>query len=897
MRTPLKFTLTTLTALLLASSAMAQEVRTRTPRLVLSPTSLSAAQSFGSAVAADSGTAAFGAPGALAGAGSVSVFERGSSNSWSLIATVVASDAAAGDGFGAGVALDGSILAVGAPAGPGSFVDQGAVYIFRKVGAAWTQVAKVVASDGANSDGFGTSVAIKGDTLVVGAPGADVGGAADRGAAYVFRNTSGNSWTQTAELTNSSGIAGDRFGTAVATRSSRALVGAPGGAGSAHLFRNSGGSWISAVDFTSGEASAAGFGSAVALAGTLAGDWATIGAPQAVTNGIAAGAAFIYQRTTDTAWPLAARIVAGDPATGDAFGAALAAHDDRVIVGAPSDTVNAIAGAGSATTFRRIATGSWQLGSKLAAATGSAGGHFADAVAIAGERVMVGAPDTSNGASGRGAGYHFKLDYARSSVDDNGRGDVVWFNPLAGRVSTWTMNGLARESSAGVTQSIGTNFEFDGCGDFYGDGRTSVLFRKKSDGSFRLWRLNGAVLADDQTISGPVAWDWRYLATADLSGDGRADILFRRASTGQVNGWMMSGSTKLASGTIGSALGLEFLGAYDVDGDSRADLLWRDGGGVVRVWAMNGLSVVSNAAIAGAPAMAPAWALVGAGDLDADGDQDLVWRNITTGAVQGWTMANAAVQVTGTIAAAIGLQWRVESMCDLDGDGDDDLVWRNKSTGDVNGWLMNGLTRSSSSFVRNAPLGWSVLSDDDYNDDHGHDGHGDDDNSDDSNGDDWNDDRGGSDDDDDNSSGGSGSETVSVESFSAALSAAFAANGLPLIEAEAEFEGSATYVEVLQWNQGTGQFVRTLVHASTLAIASNFTWTPSASQYDDHADEIAVLTSVTVSASSAIAQVLATRAGSLPHSVELEAEDSGPRWSVEIVSPTGVISEIQVSAD
>jgi hypothetical protein len=87
------------------------------------------------------------------------------------------------------------------------------------------------------------------------------------------------------------------------------------------------------------------------------------------------------------------------------------------------------------------------------------------------------------------------------------------------------------------------------------------------------------------------------------------------------------------------------------------------------------------------------------------------------------------------------------------------------------------------------------------------------------------------------------------------------------------------------------------VHASTLAIASNFTWTPSASQYDDHADEIAVLTSVTVSASSAIAQVLATRAGSLPHSVELEAEDSGPRWSVEIVSPTGVISEIQVSAD
>jgi hypothetical protein len=115
-------------------------------------------------------------------------------------------------------------------------------------------------------------------------------------------------------------------------------------------------------------------------------------------------------------------------------------------------------------------------------------------------------------------------------------------------------------------------------------------------------------------------------------------------------------------------------------------------------------------------------------------------------------------------------------------------------------------------------LTWSILSDDDYNDDRGHDGNGDDDNNDDDNGDDWNDDRGGSDDDDDNggSSGGGGDDTLSGATFVNALNAAMSSSVLPVLEAEAEREGATDYLEVLQWNNATGQLTRLLVNASTL---------------------------------------------------------------------------------
>jgi hypothetical protein len=149
---------------------------------------------------------------------------------------LAASDGAAGDNFGRSVAISGNTAVVGAPHdGVGSNASQGSVYIYVRSGDAWVQQgSKLTASDGAADDYFGWSVAIDGDTIVVGAKGDDTTNS-DRGSAYIFTR-SGTTWSQTEKLTNRSdwevnsvpeSTSGEFFGSSVAIDGDRIVVGAP----------------------------------------------------------------------------------------------------------------------------------------------------------------------------------------------------------------------------------------------------------------------------------------------------------------------------------------------------------------------------------------------------------------------------------------------------------------------------------------------------------------------------------------------------------------------------------------------------------------------------------------------------------------------------------------------
>ena len=99
---------------------------------------------------------------------------------------------------------------------------------------------------------FGTSVSVNGTTVIVGAPGHQVGSAAAEGAAYLF-GKSGSSWTSQGELTPSGGTEGGGFGTSVAIYSTTAVVGAPGSAdgnGSAYAYAKVRASWTQTAEFT-----------------------------------------------------------------------------------------------------------------------------------------------------------------------------------------------------------------------------------------------------------------------------------------------------------------------------------------------------------------------------------------------------------------------------------------------------------------------------------------------------------------------------------------------------------------------------------------------------------------------------------------------------------------------
>ena len=166
--------------------------------------------------------------------GSAYIFTR-SGTTWSQQAKLTGSDAAEYYYGGRAVAIDGDTVVVGYPA-PTSH--NGEAYVFTRSGTTWSQQAKLTASDGATNDQFGGSVAIEGDTIVIGAPNASVD---TRGATYIFTR-SGTSWTQTKKLETSDYDSNDRFGEII-NISGNTIVGGTGGEdtggnnkGSAYVF-------------------------------------------------------------------------------------------------------------------------------------------------------------------------------------------------------------------------------------------------------------------------------------------------------------------------------------------------------------------------------------------------------------------------------------------------------------------------------------------------------------------------------------------------------------------------------------------------------------------------------------------------------------------------------------
>lgn len=163
--------------------------------------------------------------------GSAYVFER-SGGVWTQVAKLTEVGLTSNDGFGTGVAIDGDVIVVGAPDNEALVTgQQGTVYVFNRPPGGWastnTASAVLTASDGANRDEFGKSVAIEGTRIVVGAPFHEHNPMnADSGSAYVFEDLGGG-WIEVAELRSITPIADAQLGTDVALEGSTVLAGVP----------------------------------------------------------------------------------------------------------------------------------------------------------------------------------------------------------------------------------------------------------------------------------------------------------------------------------------------------------------------------------------------------------------------------------------------------------------------------------------------------------------------------------------------------------------------------------------------------------------------------------------------------------------------------------------------
>jgi trimeric autotransporter adhesin len=375
--------------------------------------------------------------------------------------------------------------------------DRGASYPLRID--PFVQQAKLTASNGAPDDLLGTSVAVSGDTIVAGAPEAQVFGNSSQGAAYVFVKAAGGwaSETEAAKLTASDGGAFDGLGLSVAVSGDTVVAGAQSATvnghplqGAAYVFVKPAGGWASETEAAKLTASDGAGDDTLGRSVAVSGDTIVAGAPAQVNGQASQGAAYVFVKPAD-GWASeteAAKLTASDGAAVE-LGTSVAVSGDTVVAGAPFGTVNGPLNEGAAYVFVKRVDG-WASETEAAKLTASdaAPGELGFSVAVSGDTIVAGAPTaTVTGNSGQGAAYAFvkpaggwasENEAAKLTASDGQAGDflgdsvaasgdtVVAGAPMASReqgaayVFVKPADGWVSETEATkLTASDGANFE------------------------------------------------------------------------------------------------------------------------------------------------------------------------------------------------------------------------------------------------------------------------------------------------------------------------------------------------------------------------------------------------------------------------------------------------------
>lgn len=360
-------------------------------------------QQFGVSVAVEGNTLVVGAPMAVVDevvCGAAYLFVRDSGGVWREQARLVPAMKQKDARFGYAVALSGNTVAVGAYRyDAGTQVDVGAVHVFEREGATWQESQLVLPTSQAN-EYFGRALALSGNTLLIGAPGRDLGtfpfDKEDAGAVFVFER-SGKSWWPKALLTaETNAQKGDGFGNAVALSQNTAVIGAfttgrdgKEEAGAAYVVNRLGEGWSTPIRLASPVAQAREwFGSAVAIAG----DTVVVGASAADIEGKAdIGAVYVFVKQGE-GWSVPTLLNRPLGQAGERFGYAVAVEEDTLAVGAFAAASPEGYSTGTLSVWTRSALNDWTQRLQFVPAGAKAGDRFGYSVVLKGRTLWVGAP-------------------------------------------------------------------------------------------------------------------------------------------------------------------------------------------------------------------------------------------------------------------------------------------------------------------------------------------------------------------------------------------------------------------------------------------------------------------------------------------------------------------------
>jgi hypothetical protein len=249
----------------------------------------------------------------------------------------------------------------------------------------------------------------------------------------------------------------------------------------------------------------------------------------------------------------------------------------------------------------------------------------------------------------------------------------------------------------------------DGAGtDFNSDGKMDLLWQNISDGYLALWTMDGTTLIDSELLSPSRMTDtnWRIVGTGDFNGDYKPDILWQDQAQGYIGVWLMDGKTLVTSTTLTPAAfervadtNWKIAGVMDLNGDRKDDILWQEETqGWLVAWLLDGLAVTASVSLTPERVTDTNWKVVANGDFNGDGQTDLVWQNLSDGSLAAWLMNGLSVVSTVPLSPGYvtSTTWRIVAAGDINRDGQPDLVWQSLDEGWLAVWLMNGTTMLSS---------------------------------------------------------------------------------------------------------------------------------------------------------------------------------------------------------
>jgi hypothetical protein len=294
-----------------------------------------------------------------------------------------------------------------------------------------------------------------------------------------------------------------------------------------------------------------------------------------------------------------------------------------------------------------------------------------------------------------------------SGASGSGNGTVsftVTANPgTAARFATITV--------AGLPVTIAQNGD-----DFGGDGHPDMIWINDTTRQATLWNMGGAqgdALLSWSYLSSAGIPGWTIVGTADFDKDGHPDIVWQNDATRQVVVWYMGGpqgDTMLQWDYLSTngVPGWTVVGAGDFNNDGHPDIVWQnDSTREATVWYMGGaqgLTLLSWNYLSTVDL--PGWRIAAVGDINRDGQPDLVWQNDSTRQVTVWYMGGTSgnTMLGWSYISASGVPgWSVVGASDFDADGILDIVWQNDATRQVTVWYMGGASG-------NTLVDWTYLS-------------------------------------------------------------------------------------------------------------------------------------------------------------------------------------------